>query len=177
MKRVVFISVLLSVLTAATAPAQLRPGRVELSTAVSLQLFTDEGESFFVGNIPLRVGIFVMPNFAVEPEVILTFVEDEDMGYLVSANLAYHVPLRKAAIFILGGVGHANSVPFHNTANSILGGFETSSAVFINGGIGAKIFLTDSAALRNELRFQNFFWENDSEQYFSLFMGFSVFVP
>ncbi|MCI0532116.1 MAG: hypothetical protein L0Y74_09245 [candidate division Zixibacteria bacterium] len=102
MKRVVFISVLLSVLTAA-ATAQLRPGRVELSTAVSLQLFTDEGEAFFVGNIPLRVGIFVVPNFAVEPEVIFTFVEDEDMGYLVSANLAYHVPMSRTALFILGG--------------------------------------------------------------------------
>ncbi len=179
MSRVICLLSFLVLPLSNNAAASLEARKVELSTAASFQVFVDEGESFTLVNIPLRIGLYLTPYLEVEPEVVLTLVEDQDAASIFSANLAYHFELPsngKSYIFVLAGAGFGNASPLHNSAGSVFGGGDRTATI-LNLGLGNKTFLTNSVAVRFEFRFQKFSFEGNSLQVHSGYLGFSVFLP
>ena len=79
--------------------AQTEQGSWELSTSVTAGLVsesstrngeTNEGESESYLLLAVRPGYFVANNFEIEPEFMLTSIENIETGISISLNLAYN---------------------------------------------------------------------------------------
>lgn len=111
------------------------------------------------GILQCRLGFFITDAFAIEPEVSI-LVEDHFAPSLIGAvHGSYNTLIdEKVMVFIAPGVGIANSVPVKNS-NSIKVTKGPEVFTFSVGG-GFKYYLTTEIALRNELRYQVWNWEN-----------------
>ena len=183
MRSKIFLSLVLVLMLYNIIFAQSRQ-LVELSLAGSLQVFTDEDQTQYLINIPVRAGFFATKNFEIEAEFALTAPEDGELGYVLSGLLSYNLVLPSGIKpFVLAGYGFTNSYPI--ITNNVVSGSEGLSLGVLNLGAGVKVPIGSKAALRAEYRFQNFTGEQDfgpssldvDFQIHSLLTGISVFLP
>ncbi len=158
--------------------AQIQKGDQEFSVAASFMARKAENQEEFatVFNVPIRFGIFATKTIEFEPELLFSKFKEEDTGYVLSANLAYHFnsshPQQKTVPYVFGGLGVSNSFLFlHDTLYPERHG---DHFTVLNLGIGMKQLLSRDVALRLEYRFQDFMG-NDAIVYHHLFLGLSVF--
>jgi len=124
---------------------------LETSEAFS---YTSESELMYYLISNIRFGYYLNRNFEIEPELQFALYEGADPSYSVNANILYNFDIDSSKIkpFLLVGYGLGNSVPFFNT---LLGPRENSPSVNqLNAGLGTKIILDNSIAIRIEYRFQ-----------------------
>jgi opacity protein-like surface antigen len=183
MRRKFVLSLVFVLIISTVVLAQSRQ-LVELSFAGSLQIFTDENQTQYLINIPVRAGFLATRNFEIESEFALTAPENGKVGYVLSGLLSYNFILpRSFKLFVLAGYGFTNSYPI--ITNNVVSGSEGLSLGVLNVGAGAKIPFGSKAALRAEYRFQNFTGKQDfgpssfdvDFQIHSLFTGISLFLP
>jgi opacity protein-like surface antigen len=188
---VLFLGIFLSLALADAALAQPEKGQRELSFAAAFMAVNEEeGETNTAFNLSGRVGYYITNRFEFEPEMILSKYEDEDPGFVLSANFLYNVSSPGASSispFLLAGVGWSNSLPFFNQMNF---GDADRNYTVLNLGLGIKTFLSERSALRFGYRFQRFFAEevvfphpysyrrtyDPSVSYHNLLFGLSVFL-
>ncbi|HSD65217.1 MAG TPA: outer membrane beta-barrel protein, partial [Vicinamibacteria bacterium] len=141
------------------SPAQeaLAPGRVELSTGLSLDVTrqSDNRGSQTLLNVPLRVGAMASGRFELEGEVLVTFTKDggiSDTGVTGAAHGVYHFATQSSTVpFLLAGAGYGDAVAIGNVAA------ETGMNVWLlRAGAGVKSFFGRHAALRAEYRFTRY---------------------
>jgi opacity protein-like surface antigen len=174
------------------ATAQLKKGQMELSLSAAFMGVKESGEDLSTAfNLSTRFGYFLSREFEVEPEIIFSsYGGDGNPGIILSGNFLYNFPNQKqfgAFPFFLAGLGWANSLHYFNQMNF---GEVDRNYIFLNLGVGLKSFISKSAALRVEYRFQRFFAEkieswgqftghytyDPSLSYHNLMMGLSVFL-
>ncbi len=188
-RSVLLLGILLSLALANAASAQPEKGQRELSFAAAFMAVNGEdGETSTAFNFSGRVGYYMTKRFEFEPEVILSIYEDEDAGFVLSANFLYNVSSpggSRISPFLLAGFGWSNSLPFFNQMNF---GDAGRKYTVLNLGLGIKTFLSDRSALRFAYRFQRFFaeevvfpypdrWTYDpSVTYHNLLFGLSIFL-
>ena len=178
-----FVKLILAILivlsSAEISFSQIKKGDKELSVAASLSSRKIENaeESWHAINVPIRVGIMLNRNLAIEPELSFSKYKDEDPGYILAANLAYNFTptdaQNKLVPFISAGFGYANTTLF--LSNLAWAGSEDDNWTVINASGGLKAFVREGAALRLEYRFQNFLGDRNLT-YHNVFLGFSVFL-
>jgi len=155
----------ISFLLASGGMAQERNYRAELSfsgtggwVSTSYSSGSQSSSSDAQGYLTLvsRTGIFVYEGLSVEPEISLTAIEGTEPALVFAGNISYTFtpPNSNVCPFILGGVGIGNAIPM---GPNPLGRTSDALDVFMIGaGAGLKVFLTESAALRFEYRYQHF---------------------
>jgi hypothetical protein len=157
--------------------AQTEKGDKELSIAASFmsRKFERADEAWHAINLATSIGIFVTDGFEIEPEILISKYKDEDMGIVLSGNLAYNFNTSNGnpVPFILGGAGYANTIIF--LPRAAYEGDEDDNWTVINGGAGLKIFISKPIALRLEYRFQKFLGDTDVTNHI-IFFGVSVFL-
>lgn len=175
MKKLLF-SLFVMLFFAIQLSAQTEKGKFELSATGTLGSYTISTKySYSYSNysnshedtykyvlLGLRPGYFLIDNLEFEPEILATFAEKDEPSFSLSANAAYNIRIPESRIvpFVLAGYGLSNSIPVLNT---LLG--RTSDKMDIgnlNLGLGAKVFITQSAAIRAEYRYQRFTWDNST---------------
>ena len=171
------IAFLVVLISAPAVLAQIEKGDKELSIAASfMSRKYEDGEAWTVINIPIRLGVFVTKNVEIEPEILFSKWEDEDLGFLLSGNLAYNFtilePESRTVPFLFSGFGFSNTYVYF--PSFLLPGIEDETWTVVNLGGGAKFFLSKAAALRWEYRFQKFFGDWDLT-YHNIFLGVSAF--
>lgn len=145
---------------AATASAQVLPGKFELGTSVSYYnlKFDSEESSLSYLSLPLRFGWYIWAGLELEPEVqIFVPMGDAggDMTYLAQGKLLYNIAAgKKLEFFLGGGAGAGNGLPIYGV---IEGGSDYKSFAYV-GLAGVKVRVGKSAALRVEYRFNRFNW-------------------
>jgi hypothetical protein len=174
----VFVGLFIFLVAVQVAFAQIEQGDKEFSIAASfMSRKVEDGESWTVLNIPIRIGYFVTKNVEIEPEILFTSWEDEDLGYVLSGNLAYNVILAdqesKTVPFLFSGVGFSNTITY--LPNFAWLGAEDETWTVLNVGGGIKFFLQKRAALRFEYRFQKFSGDWDYT-YHNMLLGVSAFL-
>jgi hypothetical protein len=188
---ILFMGVFLSLITADNALAQLKKGQMELSLGAAFQGVKESEEDMnYAFSLSSSFGYFLARRFEIEPEIILSIYDEGDPGLVLSGNFLYNLAVEersKSIPFLLVGGGWANSVQSFNLVNS---GDEGRNYAILNLGVGIRFFLTGSAALRFEYRFQRFFaekleiWdryghhstEDPSLSYHTFLFGISVFL-
>jgi hypothetical protein len=171
-----------------SVPAQLEKGQTELSFGASFMAI-DNGETYTAFNLPARFGYFITREFEIEPEIIFSAYKGGDPGLILSFNFLYNLSLDQScrvSPFFLAGGGWTNSLHYFNQMN--FGDTERDYTV-LNLGLGSKFFLSSSAALRFEYRFQRFFakkvkygyWGYQSTydpslSYHNILFGLSIFL-
>ena len=182
-------AIVVSLALANAASAQPERGQRELSFAAAFMAVNEEeGETNTAFNLSGRVGYYISNRFEFEPEMILSKYEDEDPGFVLSANFLYNVSspgASRLSPFLLAGIGWSNTLPFFNQTNF---GDADRNYTVLNLGMGIKTFLGEWSALRFEYRFQRFLaeevvlpypyrWTYDpSVSYHNLLFGLSVFL-
>lgn len=159
--------------------SQIETDDIELSASASLMYRKYEtAEKPWLAFITvLRVGYFFNSHIEVEPEIIISKLDKDRTGYILSANFAYNFTpvdsLNRFVPFLLTGIGITNSFAF--VPNLAWIGYENEGKTILNAGGGLKIFLSQSAALRLEYRFQKYS-NTENLFYHYLLLGFSVFL-
>jgi hypothetical protein len=154
--------------------AQTEKGDKEISGSASFTLVSEYGESSFNICVAGRMGFFITRHFELEPEVVISINNAGTPGYIFSGNLAYHLtPDKKAVPFILVGFGISNTLPvLHNV---VVCGCEDETVKLFNAGVGVKVFVKKTIALRTEYRLNYFFDEGWHRTYHYGLFGISVF--
>lgn len=159
--------------------AQIEKGDEEFSVAASFMARKAENQQEFttVLNVPIRFGIFATRTIEFEPELLFSKFKEQDSGYVLSANLAYHFnsshPQQRTVPYVFGGLGVSNTLIYlHNT---LFPEHHGDKFTVVNLGAGIKQLLSTDVALRMEYRFQDFM-EDDGVIYHHLFLGLSVFI-
>ena len=104
-------------------------------------------------------------NFEVEPEFMLTAIEDIEPGISIALNLAYNfdIPESNVIPFVLAGYGLGNAIPlFNSLVIRQTDGFEMNH---FNLGFGLKTLLNEWVAFRVEYRFQSFSYDTEYQMY------------
>lgn len=154
--------------------AQTKKGDFEISGAASFisaqyqyYYYFDNSKhdaSFFSIRLAGRLGLFITKNLEIEPEITICkfgenlFGDENDfkMGYILSCNVSYNItPSGKTVPFVLAGVGISNTSPLPQ--GDVLWGDKDVIYTLINAGAGLKLFLSKTAAIRLEYRFQYYF--------------------
>jgi hypothetical protein len=174
----VLIALLVVLISATAVFAQTEKGDKELSIAASfMSRKYEHGEAWTVINIPIRLGIFVTKNVAIEPEILFAKYEEQDAGFILSCNLAYNFtlsdPESRTVPFLFSGFGFSNTIV--HLPDFAMSGAEDETWTPLNLGGGVKFFLSKSAALRWEYRFQKFMGDWDYT-YHNIFLGVSAFL-
>ena len=134
-----------------------------------------------------RPGFYLVDGLSVEPEIYWTALEDEAPAFSLSGNVSYtyRAPDAKVGPFVIVGYGLANTVPVADRA--LMRVSDKLDITLLNLGGGLKAFVTESAAIRIEYRYQTYWYErsetygNFTETYkrtyylHNIFFGFSVF--
>jgi hypothetical protein len=156
---------------------QTETGDKELSIAASFMSRKFEGadEAWHSINHATSIGFFVTDGFEIEPEILLSKYKEEDVGIILSGNLAYNFNTSNGNLvpFILGGAGYANTIIF--LPKVAYESDEDDNWTVLNGGAGLKIFISKPIALRLEYRFQKFLGDTDITNH-NIFFGISVFL-
>ena len=202
MKRMVVWIVCGMFLVAMPAISQTQPGSWELSAAFNFTSLsqssevksgghtsTSESEARGALGIDLRVGVFAVQGFSIEPEIYILAAEKEPPTFSLGANLAYtfSIPDSPVKPFLTAGYGIGNGIPLMQR----LMGRTTSDldiAVLRAGG-GLKVFLGKQVALKIEYRYERYSYDH-SQTFFgstysyantnnihNVLFGFSVFLP
>jgi len=160
--------------------SQTKKGAKELSIGASFmsRSYENSDESWTAFNIPIRLGFCVNNNLEIEPELLFNKYEEEDAGLIFSVNIAYNInsPGRSnpTVPFLLGGVGFSNTIVI--LPNYAHAGIEEGKGwTILNLGAGLKMFLSKTAALRLEYRFQKYNGDSDLT-YHNVLFGMSVFI-
>lgn len=174
----VFVGVLIILVAVQVASAQIEKGDKELSIAASfMSVKSEHDDADFIVNIPIRLGFFATPNVEVEPEFLFTKWEEEDVGFVLSGNVAYNYvmsdPESKTVPFLFAGFGYSNALIY--LPNFVWPSWGDESWTVMNVGGGFKFFMAKQAALRCEYRFQKFFGEDSDFTYHNIFLGVSAF--
>ena len=173
MKAIIKIS-LLSLLISSQIIAQTEQGNWELSTSVTAGLVsesstrngeTNEGESESYFLLAIRPGYFVADNFEIEPEFMLTAIENIEPGINIALNLAYNfdIPESNVIPFVLAGYGFGNAIPLFNSL--VIRQTDSFEMSHLNLGFGLKTLLNEWVALRVEYRFQSFSYDTEYQMY------------
>lgn len=139
------------------------------------------------------VGFFIVDGFSIEPEFRYTLLIPENADsrkmYSLIGNLSYSylVPKRSYAVFARIGYGVSNGVPIVPPNTFIVTDFdkEEISTIF-NAGIGVKFLLSEMVALRSEVGYTSFSYNNETKNYgitgykrnyssLKVLFGFSIF--
>jgi opacity protein-like surface antigen len=202
MKRMVVWMVCGMVLAAMPASSQTQPGSWELSAAVNFNSMSTSSEVTSGGHttkseseargalgIDLRVGLFAVQGFSIEPEIYLLAAEKETPTLNLGANLGYTFSIPESPVkpYVTAGYGIGNGIPLMQR----LMGHTTSDfdiAVLRAGG-GLKIFLGKQVALKIEYRYERYSLDQSETFYGSTYsysniynmhnvlFGLSVFLP
>lgn len=142
-----------------------------------------------IGSLYLRMGYFITDNFSIDPELNWGFTDQTSPAFAFSLNGSFHAPLKENLfVFVTGGAGLSNSVPFFNVAVDRY--TEKFDITMYNFGGGIKYYLTENLALRTEFRYQIYNFEEKEEAWgpypgytlettiknSSLLVGFSVLL-
>lgn len=173
-----FVVVLMLLIPVSTVLAQTDKGDKEFSLAASLMVMKPEGDETISGiHLAGRFGYFFTKNIEIEPELVIGKFEEVDMGYVLSCNLAYNFTSSgKTVPFILAGAGICNTAWLLPIPNVVLGGIEDETFTILNAGAGVKVFLSKTAALRAEYRFQHIFDGDGYIIYHYGLIGVSIFL-
>lgn len=148
---ILLLGIVVSLALANAASAQPEKGQRELSFAAAFMAVNEEeGETNTAFNLSGRVGYYMTNRFEFEPEMILSKYEDEDPGFVLSANFLYNVSspgASRLSPFLLAGFGWSNSLPLFNQMNF---GDADRNYTVLNLGMGIKTFLGEWSALRFE---------------------------
>lgn len=161
-----------------TAPADTEKGDVEISGSAAFMSKKSEysSESLWSLHIATRLGVFITGNFEIEPEILLSKFKEEDVGYVLSGNLAYNLKVgeqeSRIMPFVLAGIGYSNTIMYLPEITYI--GSDSANWIVLNLGGGFKIFAAESVAFRLEYRFQQFYEDVDYTNH-SIFIGISGF--
>jgi len=173
----VLIALLVVLISVPVVFSQTEKGDKELSIAASfMSRKYEDGAAWTVINVPIRLGILVTKNFEIEPEILFAKYEEQDAGFILSCNLAYNFslpdPESRTVPYLFSGIGFSNTIV--HLPNCAMSGAEDETWTPLNLGGGVKFFLSNSAALRWEYRFQKFMGEWDYT-YHNIFLGVSAF--
>lgn len=161
--RTLIAVVAISSLMAPGAMAQERDLGVELSfsgtggwmsTSSSSSSYSYSSDAQGYLTLVARTGVFVYEGLSLEPEIALTAMEGTEPALVLAGNLSYTFfpPDANVCPFVLVGVGIGNAIPM---GPNPIGRMSNALDVFMIGaGAGMKVFLTESAALRFEYRYQ-----------------------
>ena len=156
--------------------------KFEFSTSASMWVIKDEyGEDEIVINLPIRLGYYVFKGLEIEPEIFYSIHDAEDDGFLILVNLSYNFTLAEKVIgFVLGGGGFGNSSQYFTVVND-----EGIIISAINFGIGLKLLVGNSAAIRIEYRYTKYsgeVWRAIPMMYYridrkvsNIYVGISIF--
>jgi opacity protein-like surface antigen len=129
-------------------------GSISTSTSSSAGSSSSENQEYFT--LALRAGFFVIEGFSLEPEFLLSTFEGVPPSMALAGNVSYTFSPAHSLVrpFLIAGVGVGNSIPIVQTP---LGRTSDSfNVLLLNAGAGIKIFVTESAAIRVEYRYQRY---------------------
>ena len=154
---------------AGSAMAEVRPGSVSLSFMGGGYFFDDELDILDRG-ISGGVGLGYSFTRSLAAELGFTFIyeeadlcccEDKDyevFAYQPRADLVYHImPESRFVPYLAAGVGYM----MYDTDN--IDPIEIDDTVQVNGGVGAKFFVTENIGLRADARYYYGFEDSSSE--------------
>ena len=135
--------------------------KVELSVAGSFQAIVGEYETEHYMTVPLRLGVYVIPQLSLEAEAIVTgwdevMYDETEWGTVFSANVAAH-PVVRGSIrpFMLVGIGFSDSYPLLNSIAMPVDE-DLGTLTVLNLGAGFHSFFSERVAIRTEYRMQQF---------------------
>lgn len=159
--------------------SQIQSGDFEISGSFSFMSRKHETaeKAWQAFVLALRSAYFLNHQIGIEPEIIMSKLDEEKTGYIVSANLTFNYNPAKDSTrivpFILSGVGLANTMEF--VPNFAWIGYKDERKLVLNVGGGGKVFIKGPVALRFEYRYQKYF-SDENIGYHILLFGFSVFI-
>lgn len=161
MNKLMILASVLLICYPQTAFAQETGRKVELSVAGSFQAIVGEYETEHYLTVPLRVGVYVIPQLSIEAEGIVTgwdeaMYGETEWGTVFSGNVAVHPVVRGSVRpFMLVGIGFSDSYPLLNSV-ALPVDEDLGTLTVLNLGAGFHSFFTDRVAIRTEYRMQQF---------------------
>jgi len=203
MKRLLIISSFIFFIFVSITKAQFKTGDFELSFSGSFSSMTVESSTtstYYNSNpnsdtrstmdISFSPGYYIADGVSIEAEFGLIAVEKSKPSQYVLLNLGYTylVPGSRAALFIHGGYGLANSVeiPYLNNAPVLQSG--DFNVKVLNLGAGVKYLITPNVIIHGEVNYRNHNWTENYSGFFNsntdytisnigLLFGFSILLP
>ncbi|UCG52099.1 MAG: outer membrane beta-barrel protein [Candidatus Latescibacterota bacterium] len=158
MKSVLFV-LAFTMLVFGIAFAQTPPSTIELSTSPTVDFIDDDrGDDELLVVIPVRLGVFLVKGFELEPEISVFFPDESELtGAVFLLNAAYNfLEGSRVRPFVLAGIGFGNAVRIANLAADV-----DESVFVLDAGLGLKAFLNKHVAFRAEYRFERSSYERD----------------
>jgi opacity protein-like surface antigen len=179
-KLAVVISILL--LSSISLMAQVEKGKFELSLSGTFGSFSSksdytsgsyksshESDAVNYAVIAFRPGYYIIDGLEFEPAIFMTAIETTQPSFSLSGNLAYNFTIPNSIVvpFVLAGYGVGNAIPFLN--NTLI---ERSSDKMdiglLNLGLGAKVFVSQNAAIRVEYNYQRSSYDREYNGYYQV---------
>ncbi|MDP4173719.1 MAG: outer membrane beta-barrel protein [Bacteroidota bacterium] len=178
-KLAVVFSILL--LSSISLMAQVEKGRFELSLSGTFGSYSTkseytsgsyksshESDAVNYAVLAFRPGYYIIDGLEFEPAIFMTAVEKNPPSFSISGNLAYNFKIPNSTVvpFVLAGYGIGNAVPV--LSNMLMGRSSDKMDIgILNLGLGAKVFVSQNAALRVEYNYQRSSFDEEYTGYYS----------
>lgn len=179
-KLAVVFSILL--LSTVSLMAQVEKGKFELSVSgtfgsvSSKSEYTSgsykssqESDAVNYAVIAFRPGYYIIDGLEFEPAIFMTAIETTEPSFSLSGNLAYNFTIPNSIVvpFVLAGYGVGNAIPVLN--NTLTGRSSDKMDIgLLNLGLGAKVFVSQKAALRVEYNYQRSSYDREYNGYYQV---------